>query len=190
MVRGFASIVSTARNVRGTAVSQSQRKNKGPYVVGEKCTRQCSLHPDNLDFAEVTTGWYNEDWTIEQMVIASEGLGRKLSTAALSRHRRHLVEAEEESEIPLTGGGVADDIAVLRAIVRQGAKRAHLWRVGPADTMKAIDMIYKLTQGSVVGDLLDALMADDMDDEEDEEGVVDVGSVSPVEQESADAAEG
>lgn len=139
-----------------------------------------------MEFAADTLRWYGEGRTIDWMVKESERLGRKLSTAAISRHKRHLEEGQDEPVDPETGE--VNHLEVLQRIIKQGAKRSHTWRVGPAETMKAMEMYYRLTQGSVMQDLFGALTAAASGETPDEsDGTVDAGSFAPVELESADA---
>jgi hypothetical protein len=155
--------------------------SKKRYVVSERCSRQCSLHPDNLTFSDETTEWYNAGWTVDRMVQQSVKLGRKLSTAALSRHRRHLVE---EADTVDESGENLSHLQVLEKIIAVGAKRAHTWRIGASETLKAIEMHNRLTQGAALADLMGALTMAADEIEEENNGTVDIGSLSPSELQS------
>ena len=56
------------------------------------------------------------------------------------------------------------DLEILRMIIKQGAKGISKWRVGPKETMDALSMYYKMTQGSAFADMISALAAAGMDE--------------------------
>lgn len=145
------------------------------------------MYPDNLKFADETLTWYNEGRSISWMLAKSEEMGRKLSQGALSRHRRHLDEVEADENDQDMSGGSVDHLKVLEKMIQSGARRASTWRIGPAETLKAMDMYYKLTQGSAMRDLFAALTAVASGEDPDDVGEVDAGSFSPAELESVDA---
>jgi hypothetical protein len=155
------------------------------YVLSERCTRGCSLHPDNLDFDTLT--WYNDRRGESFIIAESEKLGRKLSAGAISRHRRHL--DYEDTKPRLDDDKPVDHLTVLQRMISQGAQRADQWRIGPAETLKAMEMYYRLTQGSAMASLLEGLaaVAAGSTDEEVAEGSFDVGSLSAPELESVSA---
>jgi hypothetical protein len=160
--------------------------SKPTLVVSERCTRSCSHHPDNLAFSEDALAWYNEGRSVSWIVAESKKKGRQLSQAAISRHRKHL---DEEAEVEESADGSVDHLKVLQTIIAQGAKRAHTWRVGPKETMDAMNMYYRLTQGSAMEGLLSALTAVAAGEsaQENELPEHDAGSLSPAEMESVDA---
>jgi hypothetical protein len=110
------------------------------------------------------------------MAAESEKKGTKLSTAAISRHRKHL---DYEEEVEEDAGGGVDHLKVLQMMIARGAKSAKTWRIGPSDTLKAMEMFYKLTQGSVMKDLFAALTAVAAGEEADSIEEVDAGSFAP-----------
>ena len=94
--------------------------------------------------------------TIE--VAAAEGV--RLNMATLSRHRKHIVvtgpSAEAESVVP---GGKASNIEILESIIQRGFANQKNWKPTISDTMKALDMHFRLTQGNPFDELLDTLAA-------------------------------
>lgn len=162
---------------------------KHNYFVTDRCTRSCSFYPENLPFAEETLKWYNEGKSVNWMMAESERLGRKLSGGGISRHRRHLAE-QDDTLIPAGNDGNVDHLQVLQQMIAAGAKRAHTWRIGPAETLKAMQMYYQLTQGSAMQSLferLTAVAATGNLEEGEEIDEFDAGSLSPAEMESLDA---
>jgi len=157
------------------------------YVVSDRCSRQCSFHPDNLKFSAETLHWYEQKRSMAWMITESERLGRKLSQASISRHRSHLDEAVDESAA-LDETGNVDHLKVLQMMIAAGARRAHTWRVGPKETMDAMNLYYKLTQGSAMESLFERLTAVAAGEAAEENEIeFDAGSLSPAELESVDA---
>jgi hypothetical protein len=164
------------------------------FVVSSRCKRTCNCNEANLPFADELLGWFNERRSYTYIIASAESRGKHLTLGGLSRHRRHLdyatdeqdaqLEAQEEIKVDST----ADHLKVLQLIIKQGAKKASTWRIGPAETLKAMDMYYKLTQGSIMQDLFGALAAAASGDETVTElDTLDVGSLSPAELEGVDA---
>jgi hypothetical protein len=56
-------------------------------------------------------------------------------------------------------GGPVDHVRVLELMIARGARVAHTWRLGPGDTLKAIEMHFRLTEGRSDNALVDALAA-------------------------------
>lgn len=162
-------------------------------VVSDRCKRTCNCNAENLPFADELLDWYNQRKGYKWIIAASEAKGRRLTLGGLSRHRRHLDYAIDDEEIVAQEGEVAvdstaDHLKVLQLIIKQGARKANTWRIGPAETLKAMDMYYKLTQGSVMQDLFGALAAAAAGDESVTElDTLDAGSLSPAELEGVDA---
>ena len=159
--------------------------NQRKFILSDRCTRACSLHPDNLDFDTLT--WYNDRRGEAFIIAESDRLGRKLSAGSISRHRKHLDYEDENA--PEDDGKPVDHLTVLQKMISQGAKRSEQWRIGPAETLKAMEMYYRLTQGSAMASLLEGLtaVAAGSTDEEVEMGSFDAGSLSPAETESVGA---
>ena len=155
--------------------------------VTEQCNRNCSLNEINLPIAAQVHAWYEEQRTHSWIAAEAKKAGFPLSSTAVGRHRQKHVElVVKEVVTPLDK---VDHLDVLQKIISQGAKNVGTWRIGPSDTLKAMDMYYKLTQGSAFAALFDALSAaasgnadeglDDAAAEPREEGLL-----SPAEQEA------
>lgn len=124
------------------------------------CSEQCKLHARReVNDALVTGRSYKS--------IIEAFPGTNLSN--LSRHRRHLavegakleVMKPQKAEKP---GERVPHVQVLEAIIAAGWQNREKWRPTIGDTMKAMDMYQKITQGSAFQDLLDALASDIADD--------------------------
>lgn len=124
------------------------------------CSDKCLLkHRKDVNDALASGLSYNK-------IIASMAGTNKSN---LSRHRRHvLVVGAPEPTAPATRtSDRVPHVQVLEAIIAAGWENRAKWRPTIGDTMKAMDMYQKHTQGSAFQDLLDAL-ASDISDEEDE----------------------
>jgi hypothetical protein len=68
-------------------------------------------------------------------------------------------------------------LEAIDLILKQGSKQIGNWKVTPSDFFKALDMKYKLTQGSVFDGFMEALTAaeDDLEEDEDSEGMAEDG---------------
>ena len=119
-----------------------------------KCSDQCSLkNRTEISDALARGESYNS--------IAATF---KVALSTLSRHRKHMriaqpdVLVEPDARIP--------HLSVLEAIIAAGWANRGKWRPTIGDTMKAMDMYLKMTQGSAFQDLLDALASDVAEDDE------------------------
>jgi len=90
--------------------------------------------------------------------------GFTTNVASLSRHSKHIVTntPEEEPEGPR-----ASNIEILEAIIAKGFQNRRNWKPTISDTMKAMDMWFRLTQGNPFDELLDTLAAASMGEETD-----------------------
>ena len=87
--------------------------------------------------------------------------GETFSLMALTRHRRHIIVAGAEPE-PEVAPVKANNIEILEAIIQKGFANQKNWKPTISDTMKAMDMWFRLTQGNPFDDLLDTLAAASM----------------------------
>jgi hypothetical protein len=128
--------------------------------------------PDSCTFREGQP-WSKEisamllDGTSYRKVVAAaaqEGIRTNLAT--LSRHRKHIVLSGQgpEPESPK-----ATNIEILETIIQKGFGNSKNWKPTISDTMKAMDMWFRLTQGNPFDDLLDTLAAASLGEEEPEE---------------------
>jgi hypothetical protein len=80
----------------------------------------------------------------------------RTNTASLSRHRKHIILDKPVSavDVPLPR---ASNIEILEAIIAKGFDNRKNWKPTISDTMKAMDMWFRLTQGNPFDELLDTL---------------------------------
>lgn len=102
-----------------------------------------------------------------------------LMVSTLQKHRRHVrpvlldvKEAPEEPEnesVEVENGPKVSNLGVLEAIIASGWKNRAKWRPTITDTLKAMEMHQRMTQGSAFQDLLDALSAGSVEEPDSEE---------------------
>lgn len=141
------------------------------YVVNGDCSPKCSVNVANLgpEKAQIVHGWYEagiNDFKMEELARAA---GFKLSHGALGRHRRlHITDKNQiEADESLAD---LDDIEALDLILKRGQTQIHNWKLTPSEYFKAMEMKYRLTQGSTMDAMYAAMAAAGSDEEEDDDG--------------------
>jgi hypothetical protein len=83
----------------------------------------------------------------------------KLYPANMSRHKPHIVVTGRDADPDIDAGSAhkANNIEILETIIQKGFQNAKNWKPTISDTMKAMDMWFRLTQGNPFDDLLDTL---------------------------------
>jgi len=132
------------------------------------CTPMCTMHPRKNPVADALHEAFEAGMNDAELVGLSDKLGHHVSAGAFARHRaRHLTPLHQAGVVTMqemTEAGVAeqkkvDHVAVLELMIAKGARTAHTWRLGPSDTLKAIEMHHRLTQGRETSALMEALAA-------------------------------
>jgi hypothetical protein len=153
------------------ADAPSRRRLPRRYIISNECTRFCSLNREKLpgEMAETIHGWYEAGLTNGMIQQKAAIAGINLSNGAIGRHAsRHLVpvdQAEDPTTVPLPQERLSD-LEILERMIQRGAQNLHhaTFRVSPEQMLKALDMKYRLTQGSPFEKFLEAAyeaMADD-----------------------------
>lgn len=118
-----------------------------------ECPDSCSLRA-GTKYGKLVSDLLHEGKTYRFVVDAGAKQGAKLNTGTLYRHRKHIISddlvAEEEIK-------PASNIEILEAIIAKGFANRKNWKPTIGDTMKAMDMWFRLTQGNPFDDLLDTL---------------------------------
>lgn len=87
--------------------------------------------------------------------------GVKLNNGVLGRHRKHIVvsgRSAEEVSAGIPAAPVnASNIQILESIIQKGFQNQKNWKPTISDTMKAMDMWFRLTAGNPFDELLDSL---------------------------------
>jgi hypothetical protein len=137
------------------------------------CTKTCSLSAFQLGpkVAELVHSWYEAGCNNATIVERAENIGVKVSEGAAGRHRANHLEPLDEFEDPTAGDDPkpkVDDLALLDEVISRGAEslRFKTSRVTTEQLLKAMEMKYRLTQGSVWEATLAALGAAMSDESE------------------------
>lgn len=96
--------------------------------------------------------------------LAAE-LGHPVSSAGvMARHLKHWHLADSSpAAAAASEGRDLTDLEILDAGIRQGVKSMHTWRVGPADTIRMLELRFKMGGKSAYQDMEDAMAAASVD---------------------------
>lgn len=154
-------------------------------IIG--CPRSCSLNEITLPGAAALQvhSWFEEGHSNNEIAIRLKaGFDYSISDSAVARHRRkhlvpedHLVELRQRNHQKMPGyrpsdstvlpdrekksGKKASDLDLLDAMIAKGAETIHspTVRVSSEQMLRAIELRYKLTQGSAFQDFFTAIGA-------------------------------
>ena len=143
---------------------------KQPYRI-IKCPRLCSINDYNLPagLGGLIHAWIEEATPDAMIEARSEEHGHKVSERAVRNHRlKHLVPENKIMKDTVIGtrpdvGDGTDqsfsDLDVIEQIIKAGGKQlmARQAQVSPEMTMRAIELKYKMTQGSMMDDFFRAM---------------------------------
>ena len=152
------------------------RRLKPTQYTVSGCSAKCSLHPDNIGAKgyEALHEWYQFGYNDIKMEDLARKQGMTLTYGAIGRHRKnHLVRTEElEVDEKLAE---LDDVGALDAILKRGQTQIKSWKISPSEYFKAMELKYKLTQGSTMDAMYAAMAAaateDDAETEDRLEGM-------------------
>jgi len=145
------------------------RRLKPTQYTVSGCNAKCSMHPDNITQAgyDMYHEWYQFGYNDVKMEELGKKQGQHISYGAIGRHRKnHLVRTEElETDETLAD---LDDVGALDAILKRGQTQIKSWKISPSEYFKAMELKYRLTQGSTMDAMYAAMAAAATDDGEDE----------------------
>lgn len=128
------------------------------------CGKLCTLNEGNLPPGafKLVHGWFEAGFNDMLISAKAQELNFKLSKSAVARHRsKHLYpESPKVDLIPMAPSeSKMSDLAVLEKIISRGASLVNLdsSRISPEMTIRAIELKFKLTQGSAFESFLAAL---------------------------------
>lgn len=117
------------------------------------CPDNCSLRP-GTKFGDIASAMLVEGIPYTKVIAAGVAKGHSFGPSVLTRHRRHIVTEDQEDP-----SEKRTNIEILEMIIQKGFVNSKNWRPTINDTMKAMDMWFRLTQGNPFEELL-ASMAD------------------------------
>lgn len=129
-------------------------------VTHLECPDACSLKP-GTHWSDRFTECVEGKLSHRQIVAAASADGYILNTATVSRHKKHMVLGDAFVPEPKP----ATNIEILESIISRGYANRKNWKPTITDTMKAMDMWFRLTQGNPFDELLDTLAAAAVGDE-------------------------
>lgn len=131
------------------------------------CGPKCSLNVGNLgeERAKMVHGWYEQGLNDKDIAKNAVAAGFTLSHGAVGRHRGNHLEPKGET-LGARSLKVRTDLEIIEAMIQAGGQRAGEFKMTPSETMKAMELKYKLTQGSAFEGMLDALTRAGMDDDD------------------------
>lgn len=147
--------------------------------VRSGCTKGCSLNPENLPMGvgELVHKWFEEGCNNAEIIEKAGIMGAKLSNGSVGRHRKdHLHRAAPEgAAVPGAEGRKLTELELLDAMIQQGGAQMALGqqKVTAEQTLRAIELKMKLTEGSVFDAMFAAMageLEDDLGDLEEPEG--------------------
>ena len=125
-----------------------------------ECPDNCTLKEGTKWGGVVTEGLVTGKTTrmiVAAVAEASKGAVR-ISTGTISRHKKHIVTTTPDvTDSP--SGHKATNIEILETIIQKGFQNQKNWKPTISDTMKAMDMWFRLTQGNPFDELLETLAA-------------------------------
>lgn len=142
------------------------------FFRNEKCTAACSCNPVKApgEIAELIHGWFEAGNNNDTIIALAAKVNYKLSNGAVGRHRKNHLTPHDQADPNMGDGRLAkvNHIEMLEQIVSRGAQNIPVARISPDLALKAIDMIYKLSAGNQMSDLMTAVTAAMASDDGDE----------------------
>lgn len=138
------------------------------WVLLSSCSTKCSVNEANIgpERAKLVHGWYEQGLNDKQISKNALDAGFALSHGALGRHRMNHLEPKGETHGPRMARRLTD-LEIIEEMIQAGGERAGDFKMTPSETMKAMELKYKLTQGSAFESMLDALNRAGMEEEEE-----------------------
>jgi len=130
-----------------------------------ECPEACSLRPGSKVGQKVTEMMLAGVAYRQIVDIVKKEDDWVLYPATMTRHKKHVrvTGTSDPDDAPL---GKANNIEILETIIQKGFQNSKNWKPTIGDTMKAMDMWFRLTQGNPFDDLLDTLASAALGEEE------------------------
>ena len=127
------------------------------------CPPLCTFRP-GTPFSDRVTLWLLKRRPYRAIIGALHDAGQKTNLAVLTRHKKHITVQTTPVMTALDPDSVlpppesrATNIEILETIIQRGFANSKQWKPTISDTMKAMDMWFRLTQGNPFDELLDTL---------------------------------
>ena len=141
------------------------------YVL--QCPDNCTFGPETKWGLRVSDAMV-EGKTYRDIVAMAKDEGDTIWPGTISRHKKHIIiSGRGESQVfgnsPPPIAVKPNNIEILEAIISKGFENQKNWKPTISDTMKAMDMWFRLTQGNPFDELLNTLAAASLGDVDVEE---------------------
>jgi len=140
------------------------------WILLGTCSVKCTLNEAKVgeDGAKMLHGWFEQGLNDRDIAKNAVQAGMPLSHGAAARHRQNHLEPKGEI-FSRPREKQRTDLEIIEEMIQSGGANAHTFKMTPSETMKAMELKYKMTQGSAFESMLDALnrAVDDDDDEEE-----------------------
>jgi hypothetical protein len=131
------------------------------------CSHKCLLHERHLsnERREMVHGWYEQGLNDKEIAKNCFEAGFSLGSGTIGRHRANHMEPlgeirESRAQKKRT------DLEIIEDMIQAGGERAGQYKMTPSETMKAMELKYKMTQGSAFEGMLDALTRAAMEEDD------------------------
>ena len=141
-----------------------------PKTYVTECPDNCSLGPKTQYGPMVSEGLANGR-SYRQMIAEASKTGGVIYPGTIGRHKKHvhITGRSTDPDDPLESvKSQATNIEILETIIQKGFQNSRNWKPTISDTMKAMDMWFRLTQGNPFDDLLDTLASASIGEEIEE----------------------
>lgn len=137
------------------------------FEISPRCRRVCTLNAGNMPgrSGELIHGWFEAGDNNATIHKKAEMIGVKISEGAIGRHRaNHLIPVDTMEDLVMDGDGQGapkrlTELEVLDLIIDKGARSVQFKtaQISPEMTIRAMELKFKLTQGSAFESFLSAL---------------------------------
>jgi hypothetical protein len=132
-----------------------------PKTYTLACGDNCSFGPETKWGLRVSDAMV-EGKTYRAIQEMAKAEGDTIWPGTISRHKKHILitgRGEMIANAPPPISEKPNNIAILEEIIARGFDNRKNWKPTISDTMKAMDMWFRLTQGNPFDDLLNTLAA-------------------------------
>jgi hypothetical protein len=128
-----------------------------------ECPELCSLK-EGSKWGKQASDMLVAGASLRTVIAAAAKDNIVLHTGTLSRHKKHIVMSADDSG-DAQSAEKATNIEILETIIQKGFANRKNWKPTISDTMKAMDMWFRLTAGNPFDELLNTLAAASVGDE-------------------------
>lgn len=128
----------------------------------ERCGPTCSLgsHVLGQERADLVHSWFELGYNNDRIQAEAEKIDPDwhFGLGSIARHRKNHLRVHTEYT-PDTDTSELSDLELIRLFIKKGASQMSGWKIGPKDFMDAMQLFYKMTQGSAMQDFFATLSA-------------------------------